>query len=142
MILGQLLARFDKVGRMDFLLHDLMATPATSPESLPDRLLLPVLAELRKLPDGLFSIRPLIPDGTGDTWLPISEAAKILHVKPQSVYPLLGDFLVFIRPLKARRLVSLQSVLKFQAATRNPDFWDDPKLQVTLQTWVASQMPA
>jgi len=107
----------------------------------PAHFTLPIMADFRRQADGSYTVRPVIPDGQGDTWVTVKEAGRLLDIRPQCVYPLLGDFLVYKCPLKARRLVSLQSILKYNEAVRNPAFWNDPKAQARLQSWVAQQMP-
>ena len=61
-----------------------------------------------------------------DAWITVAEAAKLCGLRPRSIYPLLGDLLVYKRPLPARRLVSRKSALALHdAVAANPKFWRD-----------------
>ena len=113
----------------------------TTTHEIPTRFILPILAEFRRQPDGSYNIRPILPDQSGDSWLRVKEAARLLDLPPKTVYPLLGEFLVYKRPLKCRFLVSVRSILKYNEVTRDPKFWESPTAQAHLQTWVAERMP-
>lgn len=105
-------------------------------------ILLPVLAELISRGDGSYILRPQIPDFNDlDTWLPVAKAAKVLDdMSAKAVYPMLGVFLVYRRPLKSKVLVSLASILELQKATKDPEFWDTPAMQAPLKASVQARM--
>jgi hypothetical protein len=91
---------------------------------------LPVLAELVGRGDGTFILKPKVPDQDLDTWLTVKQAAQILgSMNPKTLYPLLGDYLVYRRPLPNRIAVSLKSLLAFKQATQDAEFWDNAELR-------------
>ena len=79
-------------------------------------LVLPILAELTARGDGTYVLKPqTVPSGI-DTWISPKKAAKIIGIEGRSIYKLLdpsNPFLVCKRPLKAKCLVSLRSVLAY-----------------------------
>lgn len=101
---------------------------------------IPILADLVPRGDGTWVLRPVVPDGSLETWLSIREAAKVLSVSPRSLYPYLGVYLVYRKPLKAKVEVSLRSVRAFRQAANDPEFWDRGDLRTRLQRAVQEQM--
>jgi len=90
----------------------------------------PVLAELIGRGDGTFILRPSLPDQDLDTWITVKQTAQVLGcLNPKSVYRLLGEYLVYRRPLPSRILVSLRSVLALKQAAQDAEFWSNPELQ-------------
>ena len=101
----------------------------------------PVLAELIGRGDGTFVLRPKVPDQDLDTWITVRQAAEILgNLNPKTIYPLLGEYLVYRRPLPNRIVVSLKSVLALKQATQDADFWDNVELRCRLREQVKSAM--
>jgi len=90
----------------------------------------PVLAELIGRGDGTFILRPSLPDQDLDTWITVKQTDQVLGcLNPKSVYRLLGEYLVYRRPLPSRILVSLRSVLALKQAAQDAEFWSNPELQ-------------
>src|SRR5258706_6522503 len=103
--------------------------------------LLPVLAELISRGDGTFILKPRVFEEDGDTWLTPQQAGEVLgQLNTKSVYRLLGEFLVFRRPLPHKILISLRSVLALKQATGDADFWDDRELQKRIIEQVKAEM--
>src|SRR5260370_29569108 len=95
---------------------------------------LPLLAEIVSRGDGTFLLKPKVPEQDLDTWISIREAAELLGIdKHKNLYPFLGEYLVYRRPLPARVIVSLKSALDFKQAAQDPDFWDNPVLKERLK---------
>lgn len=85
---------------------------------------LPLLGTFVSRGDGSYVLRPQIPGELGDTWLTMREAAKAIgNISPKSLYVMLGDLLVFRRPLPRKTLVSLRSALEYRQASHDPEFW-------------------
>lgn len=106
-------------------------------------LVLPILAELTARGDGTYVLKPQTVPSCIDTWISPKKAAKIIGIEGRSIYKLLdpsNPFLVCKRPLKAKCLVSLRSVLAFMKATSDPDFWNDSLQQKTLKQSVLKAM--
>lgn len=111
------------------------------PEPKASPRLLPVLAELVSRGDGTYILKPRVLEEDGDTWLTPRQAGEVLgQLKSKSVYKLLGEFLVFRRPLPHKILISLRSVLALKQATGDADFWEDPELQKRIVTQVREEM--
>lgn len=106
------------------------------------RVLLPILGEFRRLADGSYHVRPVMPEPDGDTWLTTRKAAELLGWARQSIHDYLGDLLVFRRPLRKKVVVSLRSVLKLRAALSEPDFWECQAKQGKVREWVCKEMEA
>jgi hypothetical protein len=103
--------------------------------------LLPVLAELVSRGDGSFILKPRVLDEDGDTWLTPRQAGEVLgQLKSKSIYKLLGEYLVFRRPLRHKILISLRSVLALKQATGDADFWEDRQLQKRIMQQVKAEM--
>jgi hypothetical protein len=103
--------------------------------------LLPMLAELVSRGDGTFILKPRVTDEDGETWLTPQQTGEVLgRLHTKSVYKLLGEFLVFRRPLPHKILISLRSVLALKQATGDADFWDDRELQKRLVRQVKAEM--
>ena len=103
----------------------------------------PVLAELIGRGDGTFILRPKLPERDLDTWITIRQAAELLgHVAMKSVYRLLGEYLVYRRPLPSRIVVSLKSVMALRQATQDVEFWHNPVLQKRVKDRVSGAMTA
>jgi hypothetical protein len=95
----------------------------------PHKIELPILAELVNRGDGTFVLKPVkIPEDEFGPWVTVKQAAKLLSgdPKPSSIYALLGEYLVYRRPLKSKVEVSLKSVLALRRACDDPDFWENP----------------
>jgi hypothetical protein len=102
---------------------------------------MPVLAELISRGDGSFILRPKVPERDLDTWITIRQAAEVIgNLKARSLYPLLGEYLVFRRPLPTRIAVSLKSALALRRATCDPDFWENQEMKERLKGWVKERM--
>src|SRR5258708_1804608 len=102
---------------------------------------LPLLAEIVSRGDGTFLLKPKVPEQDLDTWISIREAAELLGIdKHKNLYPFLGEYLVYRRPLPARVIVSLKSALDFKQAAQDPDFWDNPILKERLKATVKKTM--
>ena len=102
---------------------------------------IPLLAELIGRGDGTFILRPRLPNQQLETWITVSEAAKIVgNVNPRRLYQFLGQYLVYRRPLPRRVVVSLKSVLAFRQATQDADFWENQELQERIIEDVQRQM--
>jgi hypothetical protein len=102
---------------------------------------LPLLAELVSRGDGTFLLKPKVPDQELDTWITIRQAAEFLDIhRHNNLYPFLGEYLVYRRPLPARIIVSLKSALAFKQATQDPDFWENPALKERLKENVKKTM--
>jgi len=102
---------------------------------------LPVLAELIGRGDGTFILRPKVPDQDLDTWVTLSQAARIIgNVGPRNLYPFLGQYLVYRRPLPRRVVVSLRSAMALKQATQDPEFWENPTLQQRVRDSVKATM--
>lgn len=109
----------------------------------PQKLELPILAELICRGDGSYVIRPKqLPSGDLDTWIDVKQTAKVLGstIRPQGIYALLGEFLVYRRPLKKRVEVSLRSAVALRDAANDPDFWDNPISQQAIKKTVEQAM--
>ena len=105
------------------------------------RFQLPVLAELISRGDGTFILKPQVPAGDLDTWITIRQAAEVIgQVDRKSVYRLLGEFLVYRRPLRAKILVSLRSALALKQATQDAEFWERPERQQRVRDQVRKAM--
>lgn len=101
----------------------------------------PVLAELIGRGDGTYILRPKLPDRDLDTWITVKQAAQILgNLNPKSLYSLLGEYLVYRRPLPNKVVVSLRSVVAFKEATQDTEFWDNPVLRSRIKEQVKSTM--
>src|SRR5260370_16822476 len=88
---------------------------------------LPLLAELVSRGDGTFLLKPKVPDQELDTWITIRQAAEFLDIhRHNNLYPFLGEYLVYRRPLPARIIVSLKSALPFKQATQDPNLCENP----------------
>jgi hypothetical protein len=105
------------------------------PNSSKPPLVFPILAELMPRGDGTYILKPrAVPLGL-DTWITPKRAAEIIGIEWRSVYRLLSPtrpMLVYKRPLKAKFLISLKSVMAFIEATNDPDFWEDNLQQEAL----------
>lgn len=102
---------------------------------------MPVLGTFVSRGDGSFVLKPQLPDELGDTWLTMREAAKAIgNISPKSLYLLLGEFLVYRRPLPRKTLVSLRSVLEYRQASHDPEFWEDPTIRQKLRQRVQEEM--
>jgi len=66
----------------------------------------------------------------------LREACRILALARNTLTKYFGVYLVYCRPSPHKYLVTLSSVIAFRDATRDPEFWDCPRLQVRLQTAV------
>ena len=101
----------------------------------------PVLAELIGRGDGTFILRPSLPDQDLDTWITVKQTAQVLGcLNPKSVYRLLGEYLVYRRPLPRRVVVSLRSAMALKQATQDPEFWENPALQQRVKDSVKATM--
>ena len=68
--------------------------------------------------------------GDSDNWITPKEAVNALeNINQRKVYRMLGEFLVYRRPLPARVEISRYSVLDLRQAMNDPAFWDSPALQ-------------
>jgi hypothetical protein len=108
-----------------------MKQPIPLPNNPHPPLALPIMAELMPRGDGTYILKPRKAPTGLDTWITPKRAAELIGIQWRSVYRLLDatrPLLVYKRPLKAKFLISLKSVLAFIEATNDPDFWDD-KLQ-------------
>jgi hypothetical protein len=117
-------------------------TPETyAKPAAPAPRLLPLLGELIPRGDGTFILRPKITEADLDTWLTIRQAGEILgHVKTKTIYSLLGEYLVFRRPLRHKTLISLRSVLALKQATQDAEFWDNRILRQRIKDQVRANM--
>jgi len=103
--------------------------------------LVPVLAELISRGDGTFVLRPRVPTEDLDTWVTIHQAGEIIgSVNAKTVYGLLGEYLVYRKPLRRKILVSLKSALALKQATQDAEFWENPELQRRLKDQVRRAM--
>jgi hypothetical protein len=108
-----------------------MKQTTIAPDNFKAPVVLPILAELLPRGDGTYILKPRKAPSTLDTWITPKRAAEIIGIEWRSVYRLMNatrPLLVYRRPLKAKFLISLKSVLAFVEATNDPDFWED-KLQ-------------
>ena len=102
---------------------------------------LPVLAELIGRGDGSYILKPKAPDRDLDTWISLRQAAELIgNVHNKSLYPLLGEYLVYKRPLPGRVVVSLRSVLALKQATDDVEFWGNPGLKKRFKEQVKAAM--
>jgi hypothetical protein len=100
-----------------------------------------VLAELISRGDGTFVLRPRVPAQDLDTWVTIQEAGLVIgSIHPKSVYSLLGEYLVYRKPLRRKILVSLKSALALKQATQDTEFWYNQALQQRLKDQVRKTM--
>lgn len=107
----------------------------------PQPALVPVLAELISRGDGTFVLRPRVPAQDLDTWVTIQEAGLVIgSIHPKSVYSLLGEYLVYRKPLRRKILVSLKSALALKQATQDTEFWYNQALQQRLKDQVRKTM--
>jgi hypothetical protein len=74
-----------------------------------------------------------------EAWLSVKESAKLLGWNTGRVYDLLGDLLVYRRPLPRKLIVSLKSVLKLKSESA-AGFWRDLAKQNQLRDWVYKEM--
>jgi hypothetical protein len=82
-----------------------------------------------------------MPDELGDTWLTMREAANAIgNISPKSLYLMLGDLLVFRRPLPRKTLVSLRSALEYRQASHDPEFWTNREAREKLRLRVRAEM--
>ena len=110
---------------------------------VPGKSLVPVLGEFIPRGDGSFIWRPRYWDSDLDTWITVSEAARIVGpINARVLYEYLGEFLVYRRPLPRKVLVSLKSALAFKTATQDVEFWDNPVLQQRCRDQVQKKMTA
>lgn len=115
-------------------------TSEFNPASSRSKWVVPVLGELISRGDGTFVLKPRIPECDLDTWITIAQAAEVIGMKARSVYPLLGEYLVFRRPLPSRILISLKSALAYKQATLDPEFWTQTKFQERVKHHVRQTM--
>src|SRR5438128_2418543 len=102
---------------------------------------IPMLGELIGRGDGTFILKPKLLDRELDTWITVGQAAKILgNVRPPNLYPFLGRYLVYHRPLPRRVVVSLKSALALRQATQDADFWENAELKRRITERVNSEM--
>jgi len=102
---------------------------------------LPLLGELISRGDGSFVLKPSVPEKDLDTWITPKQAADLIgNVNPKSLYPLLGVYLVYRRPLPSRVVVSLKSALALKQATLDAEFWENAALQRRIKDQVKSIM--
>lgn len=100
-----------------------------------------MMAELVPRGDGTFVLKPRVAEQDTETWITPRQAGEILgQLTTKSVYKLLGDYLVYRRPLRRKILVSLRSVLALKQATSDADFWDDRDLQKRIIEQVRDEM--
>ena len=105
------------------------------------KLAIPLLAELVERGDGTFILKPRVADQELDSWITVSEAARILgNVRPRNLYQFLGRYLVYRRPLPRRVVVSLKSALALRQATQDADFWENVELQKRVIERVEGEM--
>ena len=103
--------------------------------------LLPLLGELIPRGDGTFILRPKVTEADLDTWLTIRQAGEILgHIKTKTIYSLLGEYLVFRRPLRHKTLISLRSALALKQATQDAEFWENRELRQRIKDQVRAEM--
>lgn len=116
-------------------------SPSRAASLSPQPALVPVLAELISRGDGSFVLRPRVPAQDLDTWLTIQEAGEVIgSINAKSVYPLLGEYLVYRKPLRRKILVSLKSALALKQATQDTEFWHNQALQQRLKDQVRKIM--
>jgi hypothetical protein len=103
--------------------------------------LVPVLAELISRGDGTFVLRPRVPAQDLDTWVTIQQAGEVLgSINAKSIYPLLGEYLVYRKPLRRKILVSLKSALALKQATQDAEFWHNKALRQRVKDQVRKTM--
>ena len=103
--------------------------------------LVPLLAEMVSRGDGTYVLKPRPPGPDLDSWITIAQAAEIMeNIHPRTLYRLLGEYLVYRRPLPRKVLVSLKSALALKKATLDPEFWDDREQKQRLKRRVQSAM--
>ena len=86
-------------------------------------------------------LRPRVPTEDLDTWVTIHQAGEIIgSVNAKTVYGLLGEYLVYRKPLRRKILVSLKSALALKQATQDAEFWENPELQRRLKDQVRRAM--
>jgi hypothetical protein len=101
----------------------------------------PLLGELVPRGDGSFILKPTLPEKNLKNWITIRQASEILrHIRPRTLYMLLGHYLVFRRPLPRKTVVSLDSVLALEQATQDAEFWNDPQRRGALRESVRREM--
>ena len=108
-----------------------------------DQLTFPILADLQPRGDGTYTLKPRVMDSDLDTWVSPKEAAKILGIKPRSIYYLLDEFEPFLvsqRPLSRKIIVSIKSIQSYKRATADPAFWTTPALKTAYITAVRAQI--
>jgi hypothetical protein len=121
-------------------------SPADAPRrtdntKLPRHRVISVLAELIARGDGTFVLKPRLTDQDLETWLSVRHAAQVLgNVTAKSLYRLLGEFLVYRRPLRYKIVVSLRSILALKQATNDPEFWENAALQQKIRVQVRTEM--
>ena len=116
--------------------------PGNRPHPLPVRpTLIPLLAELISRGDGTFVLKPKVPEQDLDTWVTIQQAGEVIGcVNAKTVYGLLGEYLVYRKPLRRKILVSLKSAMALKQATQDAEFWDNPLLRRRLKDQVRKAM--
>jgi hypothetical protein len=112
------------------------------PRPLPLRpAIIPLLAELISRGDGTFVLKPKVPAQDLDTWVTIPQAGEVIGcVNAKTVYGLLGEYLVYRKPLRRKILVSLKSAMALKQATQDAEFWDNPLLRQRFKDQVRRAM--
>jgi hypothetical protein len=102
---------------------------------------LPLLGQLISRGDGTYVLKPSVPEGDGEQWVDLRQAARIIgHISPKSLYRMLGEYLACRRPTPRRILVSLNSVLRYKQAIGDTEFWTDPARRARLRRAVEQEM--
>jgi len=99
------------------------------------------LADLEHVGCGVFRLRPDDGGDQGD-WITVKDAGALLRglCSHRTLYPLLGEFLVYRRPLPAKVVVSKRSVLALKAAMQSGDFGSNRDARAELRRAVEKEM--
>ncbi len=103
----------------------------------------PILADLTHRGDDTYVLKPKAIKCDLDSWVPVTNASKILGLNRRSIYNLIDPeraLLVHRRILQRKTLISLKSIQSFLRATSDPDFWSDMPQRKRLQAEVRKEL--